>query len=340
MPLISPLFKIFSREMVDALVRIRTGETKLGEKVAVSANANWQEAIKTSDAQFVLIGIPEDVGVRANYGIGGAHTAWEAALKALLNIQSIPGFIGDELLVLGAFDFSGLMEQSEGKHTVALREMVTEIDDAVYSVIQEVVVAGKIPIAVGGGHNNAYPLLKGSSLALNRVVNATNLDAHSDYRALEGRHSGNGFRYAKADGFLGKYAAIGLHENYNAANIISEFQENPDLHASFYDDAFVRTRISFDDLLKAAFQHTQNVPTGIELDLDCIENVLSSATSPSGISVQQARRYVYRAGKETDALYLHLPEGATLLDDGRADGSTGKLIAYLISDFIKGVLEP
>ncbi len=33
-------------------------------------------------------------------------------------------------------------------------------------------------------------------------INSINLDAHSDFRPAEGRHSGNGFRYAEEDGYL------------------------------------------------------------------------------------------------------------------------------------------
>jgi formiminoglutamase len=33
---------------------------------------------------------------------------------------------------------------------------------------------------------------------------------------------------------------------------------------------------------------------------------------------------------------LHIAEGATRLSDGRNNESTGKLISYLVSDFVKG----
>jgi len=33
---------------------------------------------------------------------------------------------------------------------------------------------------------------------------------------------------------------------------------------------------------------------------------------------------------------LHIAEGATRLSDGRTNESTGKLISYLVSDFVKG----
>ena len=69
--------------------------------------------------------------------------------------------------------------------------------------------------------------------------------------------------------------------------------------------------------------------------MDCIENALSSATSPSGISVLQARQYITFIAQNAKAAYLHICEGATQLADGRKNENTGKLISYLVSDFVK-----
>jgi arginase family enzyme len=41
-----------------------------------------------------------------------------------------------------------------------------------------------------------------------KTINAINFDAHSDFRILEGRHSGNGFSYAYEEGFLKKYFVL------------------------------------------------------------------------------------------------------------------------------------
>ncbi|HWY37177.1 MAG TPA: arginase, partial [Bacteroidia bacterium] len=78
---------------------------------------------------------------------------------------------------------------------------------------------------------------------------------------------------------------------------------------------------------------------GVELDLDSIINVPSSARTSSGLTSLQARQYVYRCAKELNAAYLHIAEGAPVLSHIKADYKTGKLIAYLVSDFIKGVSE-
>lgn len=331
-----PHFRPATGEMVRTLTAQRDGETKLGEKVDVPAGDDLAVALVASKARFVLFGIPEDIGVRANLGVGGAHTAWEPALKALLNVQSTPKLRGDELLVLGAFDFADWMEKSLGEAPESLRGWVSRIDDVVFPLVQAIVKAGKVPLVVGGGHNNAYPLLKGCSQAMEQPLHCINLDAHSDYRRPEGRHSGNGFRYARQEGFLDRYSIIGLHENYNSSTIAGELESDDRIRISWYEDIFLRGKRSFEQAVQEALDFGKG-PCGIELDLDCIEGVLSSAATPSGIAVTQARQYLSMAARPRP-VYLHLTEGATELRDGRKDPTTGKLIAYLLTDFMKAFL--
>jgi formiminoglutamase len=333
----SSFLRILSQQDGNALVSRRTGEVKLGERILFADPGDWETSLRSTEARFVLLGIPEDIGVRANGGIGGAHTAWPAALASLLNIQATDKLDGAELVVLGAFDCSEWMQAAADLQVEGLRALVAQIDQEVASVIEVIVRAGKVPIVIGGGHNNAYGLLKGASLAQGQPLNCINLDAHSDYRKMEGRHSGNGFRYAKAEQYLQRYAIVGLHENYNSAAIIADLDADTDLHYSFFEDIFLRKSLSFEEALRQAAFHTQATFTGIELDLDCIQGVLSSAATPSGISSLQARQYIHYCTQHTKPCYLHLTEGASQLANGRADMSTGKLIAYLVSDFIKGM---
>ncbi len=332
----SSFFQVFSREDLSKVLNLRNGETKLGEKVHLCDSGDWKKEIHSNSPAFVLFGIPEDIGVRANGGVGGAHTAWIPALQSLLNIQSVPQFTGENLTILGQFDFSDWMEQAERMSPVEMRDLVAKIDKEVYPIVEFLVSNGKIPIIIGGGHNNAFPLLKGSSLALKQSVNCINLDAHSDFRVMEGRHSGNGFRYAKAANHLDKYAIIGLHENYNSESVVADLNADNTIYFSFFEDIFIRQKSDFTKATETAFMHTAGKPAGIELDLDCIQNVLSSAATPVGISAIQARQFLSDCARKSKPVYLHLAEGATVLRNGRQDSGTGKLIAYLLSDFIKG----
>jgi len=323
---------LYQKEDIEKILDRRAGETKLGELVQAT-QGNWEQELSESKATFVLLGICEDVGVRANGGIGGAGSAWQLFLKSFLNIQHNDFLKGETLFLLGRFSWP---EHTEADLSL-LKTQTAAIDQAVAPVIQKIIAAGKIPVVIGGGHNNAYPLLKGASEALKRKINAINLDAHADFRIQEGRHSGNGFRYAYNDGFLENYAMLGLHEAYNNNTILEEIRDNDHLLAIYWEDIFLRTVISWDNAIDVLLKHVQAGPFGTELDVDCIENVLSSAMTPAGISMQQAMKYLYQCGRNRNAVYLHLPEAIYQRADGLEARLSGKMLNYLVQAFIRGV---
>lgn len=316
--------KIYDQHICSSLVSKRLGEVKIGQLVK---HVSSLDDLLESTARFVLLGIPEDIGVRANQGTGGAATAWEPALKAFLNIQSTPFLHGEEVLLLGHFNF----QDPVGADIAQLQQKVADIDEQVYAVIQQIIAAGKTPIVIGGGHNNAYPIIKGTSLALKRPIDVINIDAHADLRPAEGRHSGNGFNYALIDGYLNRYGIFGLQENYNNAAILETMTSNPHIYPVFFDE-LLSNKVTIGGAWTTLLQKT-GATTGLELDLDSIENVLSSASGPSGFRLNEIRTLILTSTKKF--AYLHVCEGAVALSDGRRDQSTGKTIAYLISDFIK-----
>jgi formiminoglutamase len=191
---------------------------------------------------------------------------------------------------------------------------------------------------VGGGHNNSYPIIKGCSLALDKKINVINCDPHTDFRSLEGRHSGNGFSYAYKEDYMNNYSVFCMHEQYNTESVLKDFTaNNHHLYFSRYEDVFVRESKNYSDTLIQNIGFVKNDVCGVEIDLDAITNVPSSAKTSSGISPVQARQYAYQCGKQLSALYFHIAEGAPILSHIKADNKTGKLIGYLIADFIKGV---
>ncbi len=321
------------------LVALREGETKIGSAMGLASGEDWQQQPEFRETRFVLLGLPEDIGVRANGGIGGAHTAWPAFLKSFLNVQETAVLSGKDFFLLGHLDFTDWLNACADAGTDTLRHYTARIDELVYPLVRDIVAAGKIPLVIGGGHNNAYPLIKGLSLAKGLPVNVLNLDAHSDFRVAEGRHSGNGFRYAYQDAYLQRYAMLGLHEAYNSKGIVAELQANSDLLPVFWDDIFLREKEDWAAALQRCLDHVGGAAFGVELDVDCIENVLSSAATPVGITVQHALQYLYRCGRTPGAAYLHLPEGVSLRADGLVNPFTGKLLSYLVQAFAKGKLD-
>lgn len=344
-------FKFYTKQDILSLTKIRRFETKLGERLQfVSDPAKLQQFLGATTAKFILFGVPEDIGTRANQGVGGTDTAWLSFLQFFLNIQSNDFLSGDDIVLAGHFDFGDIQylidrtAQSEDEKLEAYRHAVATIDDEVEKMAKIITEHKKIPIVIGGGHNNAYALIKGAAKGWYKAdkiplaqINCINLDAHSDYRPLEGRHSGNPFRYAEEDGYLQKYCVIGLHENYLPQNIWMDIVNNPFIDCITYEDIFLHGKRTFMQAVAHATGFTEDTLTGIEVDLDAVQNTLSSAISPVGISPVHARQYVTFAAADTKPAYLHICEGATRLSDGRTDGTTGKLISYLVSDFVKGM---
>jgi len=344
--------KIYNKHDVLSLTRLRRFETKIGERVQLAQDRlPMAEAIAKSSARFVIVGIPEDIGVKANLGIGGADSAWMPFLQAFLNVQSNDFLPGDDVLLLGHLDFtelSALIENnahSNEERIEAYRHAVNTVDDAVEHLVKTITENKKIPIIIGGGHNNAYGCLKGAAKGLFKAgviplaqVNAINLDAHADYRPIEGRHSGNAFRYADEDGYLEKYCVIGLHENYLPQNVWVDMVNDPFLDIITYEDIFLHEKRNFIQAIAHAIDFTSDTYCGIELDLDSVEHTLSSAMSPVGVRPLHARQYVTFAAADCKVAYLHICEGAAHLADGRKDDTTGKLISYLVSDFIKTIV--
>jgi len=321
----------------------RSGEIKFGEKmITIPKGVDIHEFIKESEAKYVILGIPEDIGVRANYGRPGAASAWESAIKSIANIQHNRFCKGSQIIVLGNINVSELMREVENldfndiDDRSKLSQLVEKIDKEVSHVIFTIIKAGKTPIIIGGGHNNAYGNIKGTALAKGKSINAINFDAHSDFRILEGRHSGNGFSYAYEEGFLKKYFIFGLHENYTSKSVLDIIKKIEDrVRYNTYDSISIREEKDFTNEMISALEFIKTDSFGIEIDLDAIPNIASSAMTISGFSIEQLRQFVSYFGQHKNAAYLHICEGAPDLDNSPNNHLIGKLIGYLVTDFIK-----
>lgn len=308
----------------------REGETKLGEVIPICASF---EELEASAVQYVIIGIPEDIGIQANYGKPGADRTWSAFLKSFLNLQWNTHTQSQNCTILGQVDCADLMQKAQEilTNTPAakqkLGEVVKQLDTRVTSIIQRIVSSGKTPIIIGGGHNNSYGNIKGTALALNRQIDVLNIDAHTDLRHMDYRHSGNGFSYAKKEGFLGHYLMFGIHKNYTPQYIFDQYGEKEQTQFKLFEELMgssltyqLQELHQFIAPLKAGF--------GLEIDCDAIENFPSSAKTPSGFSLTAIRRFIGLL-KNQPIEYLHLAEAADL-----GDGQVGKALSYLVTDFI------
>lgn len=322
--------KIYSEKHVSRYLSLRSGETKLGEKVRLLSGP---EELPRSEAKYVIFGIPEDIGVRANHGKAGTANAWEAFLGAFLNVQQNRFLDPEKILLLGEVDTSEEMKQasnidpSDPNYHQKLGDITQKVDAKVSEVVKKIISAGKIPLVIGGGHNNAYGNLKGASEAFQKKVNVLNIDAHTDLRTTDYRHSGNGFSFALKNGFLNRYSVFGLHQNYTPEYIFQEMDSSEDIHYSLFEN------LQKDDLMfhfQKNLEFVKEENFGLELDCDAIAGFPSSAVSPTGFSLNEVRELVRITAKEKNSCYLHVCEAIA-----KDDYPTGKALSFIVTDFVK-----
>lgn len=312
-------FRHLLEEEVNILITRRAGETKLGEVLA----KDWQDA----RCRYVLLGICEDIGPRANNGLAGARNAWDAFLPNFLNLQANRFISPGSVHVLGRIDQDGADAELD---QATMRTRVEELDELVLRTVLPIVQAGKVPIVIGGGHNNAYPLIQAASKVLGHAVDVINLDPHADCRPLEGRHSGNSFSYGIINGFIGKYAVFALHRARNSEAIL-QFLDDHQVYRTFYAEYMMDPLLFHKEL--GAYVDAEHTPLCVELDMDVIRHMPSSAFSPSGMVLEEARYYLRRImGSTRPVPYVHLPEAApNTPSQGRI---VGKALAFLVHDVI------
>jgi formiminoglutamase len=307
-------FSNFSNEWIETNFSLRIGETKLGQEISTN----------DSSRKFQILGVKESVGPQLNLGRPGAENAFDCFVTRFLNMQSNRFLTGNDI------NFSCVITVNPSSELYS-SDWINELDQLIIEWAIDIYKNNCIPIVIGGGHNNAYPLITAFKKAFNKPISVVNLDPHADFRALEGRHSGNPFSYAAKEGSLNKYALLGLSESYNNEHILNEldtFKANYCFFEEWLDDSN-----AFENDLNETFNFISSSEFGIELDLDSIAFMPTSAFSPSGISVDQARKYIRKFASSENAEYLHLPEGAPQTDVEKA--IVGKSLAFFVSDFIK-----
>lgn len=293
-----------------------------GQKVEVVPH--WKE-LKSLNATYVILGIPEDIGVRANMGRPGAVDAWDEFLNIFLNFQHSIRNDATRFAIAGSIHLADLMNKTAlldagiHKDRISMSRMVEEIDFRVSEAISTIIKHDKIPIAIGGGHNNCYPIIKSFE-----KIDVINIDAHTDLRVANGRHSGNGFSHALKNGFLNQYFMIGLQTNYLSQPMIDIIDGNENIaYGSFLE--------SVDVQITRAVNHIDPANYGLEIDMDVVRDFPSSAQSPVGYSFKELREMIISIIEQSGnkPKYIHICEAAPKYG---YKNQVGKALATLVND--------
>lgn len=289
------------------------------------------EELSSLKAKYILIGIPEDIGVRANMGRAGASEAWNAFLKSFLSLQQTSVNDVSRFCVLGNVLTEDLINQAEDlnpskhKDRKRLSDLVSLLDQRVSEIATKIMEAGKVPIVIGGGHNNSYPLLR--SCGYSESIDCINIDAHTDLRAAKGRHSGNGFNHAIHDGYLKSYYILGIQENYLSQPMIDLVEKIESINYSSYSSAVFNSQIE----VQKAMNHIDSSRFSLEIDMDVVANFPSSAQSPVGYTFHEIRNLISEIIKQAASFpkYIHICEAAPKYG---YENQVGKALATLVND--------
>lgn len=162
----------------------RPDDPRLGERVEF-----WQDSPpRLWPGRPVLLGFPQDEGVRRNKGRLGAADG-PAAIRhwlSFLTLWDAPH--GRDLAALDLLDVGDVRIVGD----------LEESQQALAEVIAALLTAGCVPIVLGGGHETAYGHYLGY-VGAGRSAAILNLDAHLDVRPTHSGlgHSGSPFRQAR-----------------------------------------------------------------------------------------------------------------------------------------------
>lgn len=322
--------KGFTKDVIETKTSLREGEEKLGQVIHYWNDqlSDFGEWLKEFKGKFVIIGVKESIGPKANMGKSGAELGFDSFINSFLNIQN-NRYISSEQISLG-----GYIEVSSSNSDIsALKEEVASLDFHVCEIAKSIFQNNKIPIVIGGGHNNAYPLIKAFYEAKQSPISILNIDPHADFRSLEGRHSGNSFSYAMDEKMIKNYLIYGLHESYNSEAMLQKMEQNNSISWVTFEKI-----LCYDNPSEQLLRYVDRLlheKTGLEIDMDSIAGMPVSAFTPSGFTLEQVRTILIKAVRHLSIYYLHLPEAAPKNDKEMI--ITGKALSYLVTDFIKNV---
>lgn len=176
----SNIFDLTTRPDADLFYsRGDVNDPRLGELVSSDHNAYGASDI-------VIIGCPQDEGVRRNKGRVGAADAPAAIRRQFYRLTSFN--IKKKLFDIGDIIVDGSLEEIHERH---------------FAVVKQILLDGKRVIVLGGGNDVSYP----DGAAMSEVFGAEqwiaiNVDSHLDVRIADERNNGTQYRQLLEEGLL------------------------------------------------------------------------------------------------------------------------------------------
>jgi formiminoglutamase len=278
------------------------------------------EIVKTqvsdyASAEIVLLGCPQDEGVRRNRGRPGASEG--------------PQAIREELYRLGGLDLSSLQLFDLGD--TRTEGSLEEIHARHQRLVQQVIGDGKRLIVLGGGNDISYPDVAGLVSAEPDLL-AFNIDAHFDVRADSPCNSGTPYRQLLEEGILkaGRFFQV-AYQPYANSPVYLDYLTGLGVKSFSCSDVQAK---GIDQTLDGLLQiESHAIFWGVDMDVVTAADAPGvSAVNPTGLHARELVRLAEIAGADRRSRLLEISEVNPVYD---IDSRTSRLAAVIIWHFIR-----
>jgi formiminoglutamase len=315
----SDIFALTSRPDADVLFsRNDPNDPRLGEIVS-------SDPIDYPAADIVILGCPQDEGVRRNNGRVGAAGAPRGIREQFYRLT--PFNIKKKLFDIGDVQIANSLEETHDRH---------------FAVVREILRDGKRLIVLGGGNDISYP----DGRAMADVFGSEqwigiNVDSHLDVRIAEQRNSGTPYRQLLDEGhLLPKYFYEVAYQTHFASPTYYKYLR--DLGVNRISLEILRSRDEADIELKENIRQrfigqSACLNTFFGFDIDAVRSADapgSSAPSPLGLRAGEFITLVKYAASLANTKVIEFSEVNPKYD---IDNMTTKLVAIAMHRFISHV---
>jgi formimidoylglutamase len=280
-------------------------------------------------ARFAVLGYPDDLAVKnvnGRAGAAGGPSKFREYLRKLKGEAPVLDAISSDTLVSMGSELEENYQKSRESTKREFRALSTKTDAL---------------IAVGGGHDYAYPWIHGIRMALpgKARVGCINLDAHFDLREYQPlMTSGSPFRRLIEEKILNPRHLVefGIQSHCNAASLWKYARDLGIQTIPMEDLRSGRAVTKFKAALAALKRKTDFVV--VSLDLDSISLAFApgvSAPQPEGFSASEIFQMLEIAGADPKVISLGIFELSPPLDLG---DQTSRLAAQAAWKFMQNKL--
>lgn len=290
-------------------------DPRLGD-IVLSKEEDYQAA------PIVILGCPQDEGVRRNQGREGAALAPEAIREQFYKLTTFN--IRHRFFDLGNVKIGSTLEETHDTHS---------------AIVEQVLRDGKRVIVLGGGNDISYP----DGTAMAEVYGpenwiGINVDSHLDVRLAEQRNSGTPYRQLLDEGHLlpNRFFEVGYQTHFCSPVYYDYIAK---LGVQRISLELLRSRHDPDLELKEAIKqkfvhHSNSLSTFFGFDLDVVRSSDApgvSAPSPLGLRAGEFIQLVKYAASLANTKMIEFSEVNPKFD---ADNRTTKLTAIAMHRFI------